>query len=131
MWKSQPPFGLLLSSCLLLAACDGAGPDPAPLGLTGDWRGTAAVLGVTYTFEMGLVEGGTAVTGTGTLSWPAGSATYTVDGTYTEPHLQLRFEFRDRPPMNFSGRMADARDRIDGQVAGAGFGGEALALARL
>ena len=118
--------GLILG----LAACDSADPEPPPATLTGRWLGAVTAQGTAFTFELDLTEQATVVSGSGTMTSAQGTAAFAVEGSYTHPLASLRLVFQDRPPVTFNGLVSDDRERIEGEVAGSGFGGEEIILDR-
>ena len=123
------PFGLFL----LFIGCDSSDPDPGPIGMnsvTGTWQGEVTSMNVmgevdTFLVNMTLSEAQTNVTGSGTVTGPAGELAFDVveGGSYLHPFLNIDMLF-DRPPLGqLRGNVAEDRQSIRGTMTGPGFSG--------
>ncbi len=98
--------------------------------MTGTWQGEVTstnVMGVVDTFlvNMTLTEALTNVTGSGTVTGPAGVLAFDVveGGSYLHPLLSIDMLY-DRPPLGeLNGNVAEDRQSIRGTMTGPGFSG--------
>jgi len=127
-------FVFFLLLVLLSVGCDSGGPalDPMNDSITGVWRGTVPsrnVQGIVDTFrvEMQIRQEQFDLSGTGTITGPAGGQPFTIveGSSYLHPILSIQLLY-DRPPLgDLKGNVAEDRMHIRGTMSGPGFSGVA------